>query len=332
MVDVQIHNLLIRGALALALIGSMLPTASAAAAVERARDWLVRQQRDDGAIADQANPLFETWETVIAARALALSTAPGHRAATTRAMAFLERNANAQGLVCHNRRCREATCIETSAEYLQLLIDVGKHRRARALWSALIASQQPDGRFVVGNPDVRERLDFASVTAFVLAVAVRLELQDASVKRARAWLLSQQGARGDFGSAWEYYGSAAYALWPVSRSLHARQSAAMRSAQQRWIGFASDSQMRDGSWQLAQGERHISVALDTAMMLLALRNVQGAATVIAGAREALLAMQHADGHFDGGFFPIPSASYEKREDVFATAIAVLALQQEHASR
>ncbi len=301
-------------------------------ALARARDWLVVQQRADGAIADQGNPLFETWETVIAARALTASHSSAHVDAAAAAVEFLANQQNAQGLLCHNLRCRQATCVETSAEYLQLLIDVGQIQRARELWPALIADQQPDGRFLVGNPDVRERLDFPSVTAFVLAVGARLNQQGPELQRARDWLLDTQRPRGDFDAAWEYYGTPGYALWPAVRALGS-SAASTRSARQALIGFARVTQRADGAWsfQSKKGDRHVSSTLETALMLLALSDADAPAMLIEPARNALRRMQQADGHWNGGWFPIPSASYEKREDVFATAIAILALQAEASS-
>ena len=319
--------------LLLCLMSAGKATARVDTAIERARDWLVAQQRADGAIVDAANPLFETWESVIAARALVHSRDHAHVAALQRSLEFLSAQRNADGLLCHNRRCRQATCIETSAEYLQLLIDVGQRAQAAARWPALVAHQQADGRFLVGNPDVRERLDYASVTAFVVAVGERLHIDDDAMKHARIWLLEQQSASGDFGAAWEYYGTPAYALWPVLRGLSGN-AGAQRKARLRMLAWAGNSQNDDGSWALAAtgSARHVSTALDTALMLLALNQTAAPRDVIAPAEAALLQLQSPDGHWHGGWFPIPSVRYQKREDVFATAIAILALGDRRRAR
>lgn len=324
---------MIRIALLLALLLAAGAAAASAPALERARDWLVSRQRADGAIADAANPLFETWETVIAARALATGRGDRDVAATRAALDFLARQQNVQGLLCHNRRCREATCVETSAEYLQLLIDVGQTPRARDLWPALLAHQQSDGRFLVGNPDVRERRDFASVTAFVLAVGNRLGEHGPAMRRADDWLRRARTPQGDFGSAWEYYGTPAYALWPAARAWSGRAASA-RLSRRSLLDRARTTQHDDGRWsfQRADDVHQVSDALETALMLLAVRESAAPASLASPARRALLKLQQADGHWEGGWFPVPSDTYEKREDVFATAIAILALQAEASSR
>lgn len=321
------HSLIRLLPLLLCLMGARSATATAVVAIDRAGDWLVAQQREDGAIVDAANPLFETWESVIAARALAHSRSDAHRAALRRSVAFLAGQQNADGLLCHNRRCAQATCVETSAEYLQLLIDLGRRDQAAARWPALMAHRQADGRFLVGNPDVRERTDYASVTAFVLAVGERLRIENPTLQRSRDWLLEQQTATGDFGSAWEYYGTPAYALWPVARALRAGRGPS-HEARQRILDWAGASQRDDGSWTMASADatHRVSSALDTALMLLALKQIGARRAAIASAEAALLRLQMPDGHWDGGRFPIPSVAYEKREDVFATAIAILALR------
>jgi hypothetical protein len=301
--------------------------AAIAEATRQARDWLVTRQRTDGAIVDASNPLFETWESLIAARALAGSRDKDHRAALQRSREFLLSQENADGLLCHNRRCREATCVETSAEYLQLLIDLGQRPQAAERWPALAAHRQPDGRFLVGNPDVRERPDYVSVTAFVLALGERLHIDDGQLEHSRAWMLAQQTAAGDFGSAWEYYGTPAYALWPVARALRARHEP-VRAARRHILAWAGAIRQDDGGWTLASADsaRRVSSALDTALMLLALKESGADPDSVMRAQTALIRLQLPDGHWDGGWFPIPSADYEKREDVFATAIAILALQ------
>jgi len=42
----------------------------------------------------------------------------------------------------------------------------------------------------------------------------------------------------------------------------------------------------------------------------------------------LLNTQNRDGGWNGGFFPVPKERYEKREDLFATAMALIALRKE----
>jgi hypothetical protein len=297
------------------------------AAITRGLDHLVAQQRDDGAIADRDNPLFETWETVLAARALIGSATPAHRDALAGAMRFIAGQHNAQQLLCHNRRCRAATCVETSAEYLHLLLDLGQSDGVRSRLPALRAHQQPDGRHRVANPDVREVLDFASVTAFVLSVATRAGAIEADDRRAWRWLRKRQQRDGSFGVAWEYYGSTGYAGWPAMQTVDAgawRGASALRS---RFLLHARATQQADGRWHATSADAApaISDELATIFMLLALTQEDGDARARGVAW--LRSRQRADGAWSGGWFPIPETRLRKREDVVATALAVLVLQE-----
>ena len=78
------------------------------------------------------------------------------------------------------------------------------------------------------------------------------------------------------------------------------------------------------------GKKHVSPALQTALMLNALTgydDLDSRISITAGT-QYLLEQQQPDGRWDGGFFPIANQRYEKREDVFATARAMVAIHAE----
>ncbi|MBK8598109.1 MAG: hypothetical protein IPN83_21535 [Holophagales bacterium] len=291
--------------------------------------YLVALQRADGAICDRVNPLFEIWETVAGANALLDCGVDRREPVLEKALAFLRTNENAEGLICHNRRCRAGYCLETTAEYLLLLSRLDGPGRIAPRLAPVVTLQAATGEWVIGNPDVRDVPNFASVTGFVLAMLDAARLKPRSRSGARDWLLARQTVAGDWGQAWEYYGCSAYPLWPVLRALSQLDGAATRKARERAEAFIRSSQATDGSWTFVdpQRARGVSRELQTALMLSALRHAGPVRNQVAIQRgvEFLLASQRPDGSWDGGLFPIDSARYQKEESAFATARAISVL-------
>lgn len=315
--EVFVFLVYLSGIFALSAVLASTPlTQSRAAAIALGRAFLIRSQASSGAISDPNNPLFDVWETIEAAIALR-ETGDSTEPALQRALAFLRANENPSGLVCHNQKCRAQHCLETSAEYLLLLGPPAAATRA----AAISAMQNDDGSWAIGNPDVREQPEFPSVTAFVIGA---LEASGvAASKKAHAWLLSAQNAEGHFGSAWEYYATPAYALWPAMRALEDHDALARAEA------YIRGAQLDDGGWYHRDPSRPkwASKELQTALMLSALRygdRERNRATVERGV-QFLLRAQRADGSWDGGDFPIASVRYQKKEHIFATARALSVL-------
>jgi squalene cyclase len=289
------------------------------ASIEKARSFLKSIQRSDGAICDTVNRLFETWETILAATALYETTQNTKDPVLEKAIAFLHNNENPSGLICHNQKCRSAYCLETTSAYYLMLLEMGEKPKVKKGAMLVAAMQKKTGQWEIGNPDVREQKEFPSVTAFVLSMLSKIGVEPPYKKEAYAWLISKQTFDGDWGHAWEYYNCPAYALWPVMNILHGKA-----------IQYIYKQQRRDGSWFFHDtlAKRETSPELQTALMLSALFNAGSRNTeVIDKAVAFLLAKQNDKGYWDGGFFPIPSDRYTKKEYVFPTALSLSVLNR-----
>lgn len=323
------HRLPIIGAILLAL-SLLLP--SCKDPYKQAMDggviFLESIQRPDGAICDSVNPLFETWETVEAATALYAFYQDTAQPSITRALAYLRSQENAAGMLCHNRKCREAYCLETTAEYYILLADIHGPDFIKPRMDTLKRLQRPDGHWDIGNPDVRQDTAFPSVTAFVLGAFAAAEVAPRDRKAAFNWLIAQQDSTGGWGQSWEYYGTEAYALWPCLQALRGFQSGPNRKstgnarekveALLNKITMVGNVEKKDST--------SVSEALNFGLMLGTIddwnsHSIYGASR---SALKRLMKQQRPDGSWDGGQFPIPSARYKKEEYVFATARIVIA--------
>lgn len=297
-------------------------------AVDNGYGFLAAIQRADGAICDTVNPLFDIWETVEAASAIWACTHDTADPALHRALAFLQQNENPDGLLCHNVKCRKGYCLETTSEYFILLARIYGPGKIAPRMEVIKRLQKPSGEWEIGNPDVMENQAFPSVTGFVLAAFQAAEMRPQYPDSAWQWLLAQQNAAGNWGTSWEYYGCAAYALWPILRAVGQERGLDASAAIDTAGKFIERLQAESGAWETAAGTRKVSPALETALMVAAMtysRQPQFASSATAG-RWYLVKHQQIDGHWEGGHFPIANARYEKQEYVFATARAMLALQ------
>ncbi|MCA0239205.1 MAG: hypothetical protein LCH81_22720 [Bacteroidetes bacterium] len=300
-------------------------------ALDKGTRFLSKIQRTDGGICDTLNPLFDTWETVLAATAL-YETNGGdtNQIVLHHALAYLRQQENAEGLICHNKRCKEAYCLETSAAYFLLLKETGQAGKVNVRAKKILDFQKTTGEWMVGNPDVREQKDFPSVSGFALSLLQTLNLKPLYPEEALHWLLEHQSPEGDWGAAWEYYDCPAYALSPVLQALDMHHTREADLAKQKAAQYIRSRQHSDGSWGVssAVSGRGPSSVLQTGLMLSAMKYVDYAekAVQVDKAIDFLLAQQQADGSWDGGYFPIDSPTYIKKEYVFATAQAMMVLQ------
>lgn len=289
---------------------------------KKAVRFLQDVQLHDGAIRDSINPLFETWETILAAKAIFQFDPDTNSVALKNAMRFLFANENDGGLICHNQKCKRGYCLETTSVYFDLLQQTGKNKKD--VMQTIAALQKATGEWEIGNPDVREQKDFPSVTAFVVNMLRDAGISTANKDRALTWILSKQTRQGNWGLAWEYYGCPAYALWPIMKMLKGESSDAAKQAKEKAVAFILSTQLPDGSWLYHDPSvlRQTSAELQTALMLAAL---QGSGVNDQYAIEKgvafLLDKQEPKGNWNGGYFPLPGKRYFKQEYIFATAMA-----------
>lgn len=310
----------------LLLLGACQRTSPEAQALARGAVFLAEIQRPDGAICDTVNPLFDIWETVEAATALWQYRRDTSDTVLQKALAFLQTHENSAGMLCHNRKCRASYCLETTAEYFILLADIHGPQYIQARMDTLRKLQKPSGEWAIGNPDVLEMQAFPSVTGFVLAAFQAAGMQPLYPEAAVTWLASQQQPDGDWGAAWEYYGCTAYALWPILRALDGEHDPVATAAVAKAIHYIDSHQQQGQYWDSTTiGPKKVSLELQTALMLNALDASEKSDAQVQGGIDFLVQRQQADGHWDGGDFPIANVRYQKEEYVFATARAMVAI-------
>lgn len=286
-------------------------------AISRGRNFLKQIQRTDGAIADTSKNLFESWETVLAATALYDTQKDTNEITFQKALNFLRANENANGLICHNRKCKEGYCLETTSQYFLLLIKIGLKEKIKPRLEFIKELQKPSGEWEIGNPDVKETKDFPSVTAFMLQLFNEAGIKPKYEIEAYQWLTSKQNAEGHWGRAWEYYDCPYYAIWPVMNI----NSKELATAKRKTENFILKNKQMNGIWDL-KTEKGPSAELQTALVLAAIKNnLKDRKTSI----NFLLKYQQMNGSWNGGLFPIKSDSYVKREYVFATALSLQVL-------
>jgi len=293
-------------------------------AIQKGKKFLQNIQRYDGAICDTINPLFETWETVLVAEALYQTRSNHDEQAFLKAMTFLKHNENNDGLLCHNKKCSKAYCIETTSVYFQLLSAMGESGKVQKSILKIVSLQQKTGQWIVGNPDVHENKDFASVTAFALNCLHQASVKAPNIDQSLSWLLKKQTPEGDWGSSWEYYGITGYALWPIMQTLHDHSSKEVETSMKKAVRYILSHQLEDGSWKHKNSTGHTkqpSEELQTALMLsaLAYEGHNNHQESFARGIDFLLKQQLKNGAWDGGYFPIESVRYEKKEYIFATS-------------
>ena len=297
-------------------------------ALKKAEAFLIQIQKPDGAIRDTINPLFETWETILAATALHKINTDTSAPPLKKAIRFLRNNENDDGLICHNQKCKKAYCLETTAAYFSLLMQMGEIEKVRVRIGQIVGMQKNTGQWEIGNPDVIEQKEFPSITAFVLNMMKDAGQKPTYAKEAIDWMLNNQTRNGNWGSAWEYYECPAYALWPVMKWLRGRKDSRSLIAFKKATEYIQQAQSKDGSWFYsdAGGKKTVSPQLQTALMLSALQNDRKSnKTMIEKGIDFLLAQQDPTGYWDGGDFPIPNQQYIKREYVFATSLCIMVL-------
>lgn len=301
-------------------------------AIGQGSEFLKKLQTPDGAIADSTNKLFSIWETVLASQALITAYSGKANPTVIKSIEYLKNNENGEGLVCHNQKCKEGFCTETSAIYLELLGNIYGAEKIKDRAITLANRQQKTGEWLIGNPDVQQNKDFPSATAFALNILQKASVKPPNEDLAIKWLLGKQNKEGHWGNTWEYYDLPAYTLWQVMQLNYPE----LKEAKAKAIEYVLNLQKEEGFWHFkgSQYAKRPSKQLETALMLSVILNYQTnekipddkLETAKQNAINYLISSQNPDGSWDGGFFPIDSPRYEKKEYVFATSLAIITLK------
>ena len=337
----------IRLGLALALLACLLCAIyprhtladETAAAVSRACRWLASQQRQDGSISWRSPRLDpNVWETANALIALLQCGSTVDRAVINQGFAFLDANWTEEGGLPESsgrRLSHLGYCVETTSTGIRAYAAAGKRAQAEKLREFLFSVQEPDGGWKIGYPEAKtfpngEVLEvYPSVTGFALAGAAAVPVKGPNVDRGLVWLAARQKATGDWGAFWDYFGIPYYATAQIVSAFVA-WGRPDDPVVERALRFTRDHQNPDGSWGDAPEPFTPSRELWTALALLTLQAAgdKGEQDSIQRGIAFLLDRQQPDGRWIGGFFKSEIvADTEKKEDVYTTSLAIIALTQ-----
>jgi squalene cyclase len=226
--------------------------------------------------------------------------------------------------------------VETTGTALRAYAAAGRRARAATLSKFLFSVQEPDGGWKIGYPEAATAFPngdvlevFPSVSGFALAATALDPVDRAKAERGLDWLEARQRPEGDWGAYPDYFWTPYYATAQIVAAF----SGWGRRADQvvgRALRFTREHQNPDGSWGDAGVPRTPSRELWTALALLTLEaaNEPASGKAIDRGLAYLLARQQADGRWVGGYFKsIVVDDSEKREDVYVTSLAVVALAQ-----
>jgi prenyltransferase beta subunit len=333
--------------LALALSCLVLVTCGAArppdrpAAMSRACRWLASRQQPDGEIALHGRVLNpNVWETANALIALMRCDAAGYRAVIAKGFAFLDANwIEGGGLpesVARRLGPHKSHCVETTGTALRAYAAAGKRAQAEALSKFLFSVQEKDGGWKIGYPEAAtafpngEALEvYPSVSGFALAATAVEPLDRDRAERGLEWLRARQKPEGDWGAYPDYFWTPYYATSQIVAAF-AGWGRRDDPVVERTVRFTRTQQNADGSWGDAGVPLTPSRELWTALALLTLEAASDGPSRPAIERGVayLLSRQQPDGRWIGGHFKsIVVEDPEKKEDVYVTSLAVVALSQ-----
>lgn len=314
------------------------PENDSRAAASRACQWLASQQQPNGAIAFRGRILNpNVWETANALIALIKFDPKQYQDIITKGFAFLDASwVDTGGLPESADRLlgpNKSHCVETTGTAMRAYAAGGKTKQVEALEKFLFSVQEPEGEWKIGYPEAKDFPNgkvlevFPSVTGFALAGTATDPVDRAKAERGLAWLKAQQKPEGDWGAYPDYFWTPYYATSQIVAGFagwgHANDPVVKNA-----LKYTRDHQNSDGSWGDAGEPLTPSRELWTGLALRTLEaapDPQSAAAIQRGVAY-LIAHQQPDGRWIGGYFKsIVVPDSEKKEDVYATSLAVVAL-------
>lgn len=336
-----------------ALLGLLLVTVAARPAADdpkgaasRACRWLAAQQQPNGAIALRGRALNpNVWETANALVALLRCDAQAHRAVLAKGFAFLDANWIETGGLPESVDRRfsphKSHCVETTGTALRAYAAAGKRTQAEALSTFLFSVQEPDGGWKIGYPEAATAFPnghvlevFPSVAGFALAATAVAPLDRPKAEQGLGWLAARQKPEGDWGAYPDYFWTPYYATSQIVAAF-AGWGRRDDPVVERAVRFVRERQNPDGSWGDAGEPGTPSRELWTVLALHTLQAAGDAAprAPIDRGIAYLVNRQQKDGRFIGGHFKsILVVDPDKKEDVYATSLAVVALTSPPAKR
>lgn len=307
-------------------------------AASRACQWLASQQQPDGAIALHGTILNpNVWETTNAVIALMKCDAKRYQDVIAKGFEFLDANWIESGGLPESSGRRlgpyKSHCVETTGTAVRAYAAGGKRGQAEALSKFLFSVQEPDGNWKIGYPEASSYPNgavlevFPSVTGFALAGTAIASSDRAEAERGLAWLAAHQKPAGDWGAYPDYFWTPYYATAQIVAGF-AGWGRPNDPVVKRALSFTRDHQNADGSWGDAGEPLTPSRELWTALALRTLEAAPDADSKSAIDRGIayLISRQQPDGHWIGGYFKSAFVTdSEKKEDVYATSLAVVAL-------
>lgn len=291
---------------------------------EKAIIYLKNLQQSNGEITIDNYKIFNVWETILAIKSINLWSVDKKDITIKSALGFLLDAESVNGMVYHNNTHKGSFCVETSAEYINMLT---KHsfKRAKNKADFISKQQMKTGEWKIISAVIPENLQtFPSVTGFALIALYETGLKPLYLDSALNFLKKTQKNDGSWGYAWQYYGTPFYTMCPILSAIKKYdKNGTYNEVLKKARKFLFNCQQKDGSfiYDVKEFQNKPSIELQTILALRSLINCNVKFTdkrIIKGLK-FLLRKQRADGSWDGGYFPLPNPKKRKAEDVFCTS-------------
>lgn len=311
------------------------------ASINKGVGYLVKNQNNDGSVSLDNDETFKVWETANAVLAVHAATADksiGKNRSKNihefleKATDFLLKCTREDGSFGHDVSFEKNDyCMETTPLAVLVLSSFKKNISAGV--SFMLEKQEPNGSWEIGIAEIRTERFYPSVTGFVLSTLHCLGVYDNAsesisnnMRKGIEYILETQGENGRWGSSWQYYDTPYYATYVnlLSLKLYGLEET---DNYKRGVSYIKKNQNPDGSWG-KDSEGRPSRALRTALalnsLLVSAQTSDSDSQAIEKGISWLIKNQREDGSWDGGEFV---NFKDKKEDVYATAMALLALKR-----